>query len=128
MSLGRRLAAAQSPARPPWRLRRQRRAAVCLSLAIGCVLVEVVLREYKRECGKPRAEGGAILFVHRAGGSLNLSPHFHVLFVDGLVHHVGDELCFEEALPPSPEMLDHVVRGVRKRVLRWFRRHGYIEE
>jgi len=112
----------------PYELRPLAAAKPDVLAAIGRIFVEVVLREQKREGGKPKAEGGAVCFVHRAGGSLNLSPHFHVLALDGLVHDASEELCFDEALPPSPEMLDRVVQTLRKRVLGWLRRHGYIEE
>jgi hypothetical protein len=112
----------------PYELRPLAAAKPDVLAAIARIFVEAVLREQKREGGEPKAEGGAVCFVHRAGGSLNLSPHFHVLALDGLVHHAGDELCFDEALPPSPEMLDRVVHTLRKRVLGWLARHGYIEE
>ena len=113
----------------PWELRPVAAAKPDVLGATGRLFVDTVLRELKRTGGRPGAESGAVCFVHRAGGSLNLNPHLHVLVLDGLlVGEPGDELRFEAALPPSPEMLERVVGGLHKRLLRWLRRHGYIEE
>ena len=113
----------------PWELRPVAAAKPDVLGATGRLFVDTVLRELKRAAGSPESEGGAVCFVHRAGGSLNLNPHLHVVALDGLlVRDRGGELRFDEAPPPSPEMLERVAVRLRKRLVGWLRRHAYIEQ
>jgi hypothetical protein len=56
----------------PYELRPLAAAKPDVLAAIGRIFVETVLREQKCENGKPKAEGGAVCFVHRRllGGEL----------------------------------------------------------
>ena len=86
----------------PWEVRALAAAKPDVLAAIGRIFVESIFREQRRECAEPGAECGAVCCVHRAGGSVNLAPHFHVLVVDGvLVKEPGIELRFEEAGPTN---------------------------
>ncbi len=38
----------------------------------------------------PGAHCGSVTFVQRFGGSINLNPHFHVLFLDGVYVPAAD--------------------------------------
>jgi hypothetical protein len=63
-----------------------------------------------------------LLVPQRFGGSLNLSPHLHLLAADGVW---GDEARFELAPRPTKEDLENVAHRVAERAARWLRRQGY---
>ena len=65
---------------------------------------------------------GAITFVHRFGGSLNLHPHFHIMAIDGVYADAATR--FEPAEPPTPALLRSVLERIHRRVVRWARRQA----
>jgi hypothetical protein len=80
--------------------------------------------------GAPRdAQLGAVSFFHRFGSSLNVHPHSHVVVLDGVFSKAGhSEIEFHEAYDLT---LDHIVQVesvLRRRVLRYFRRHGLLDD
>ena len=58
-----------------------------------------------------RPQCGAITFVQRFGGALNLNVHFHSLVLDG-VHDPGDGLRFRPLPPPSDGEVERVAHRV----------------
>jgi hypothetical protein len=52
--------------------------------AIDRILFREVERWMRHRAGQSSGRAGAVTFVQRFGGSLNLHVHFHVLFVEGL--------------------------------------------
>ncbi|MBI5515102.1 MAG: transposase [Deltaproteobacteria bacterium] len=74
--------------------------------------------------GAPSREGGAVSVQQRFGGSLNLTPHLHVLCLDGVYARVGGGVpVFEPGEVPTRADLERIVGRVRERVWRWLRRH-----
>src|SRR3954464_15051012 len=81
---------------------------------------------WQRRIARARGVGapltGAITFVQRFGGLVNLNVHFHVLVADGVFTEVGDGLAV--ALLPAPTgadllaMLDRVIRQISRRLAR----------
>jgi hypothetical protein len=72
---------------------------------------------------------GAVDFVQRAGGSLNLNVHLHLVALDGVFRAArGDGVVFRPAEPPTREELFGVLDGFRTRALRWLRRRGLLDE
>ena len=67
--------------------------------------------------------------LHRFGSSLNTHFHFHAVVLDGVFSkaHNGEVRFHEAALLQSEDWheLQHVVQ---RRVLRYFRRHGFLDE
>jgi len=81
---------------------------------------------------------GAVGFLHRFGSSLNPHFHFHLCVVDGLFERVECEagqdpaspttrLRLHEATALSPQLQERLQHTIRSRVLRHFRRHGFLE-
>jgi hypothetical protein len=72
---------------------------------------------YRRGMRAPRT--GAITFVQRFGGLVNLNVHFHLVVPDGVFVDADDRLAF--ALHPVPSsgdvlaILDRIVRRVARR-------------
>ncbi len=80
--------------------------------------------------GAPRdAQLGALTFLHRFGSGLNAHFHFHVVVLDGVFSHASDgEARFHEAALLTLEHWHELRHVVQRRVLRYFRRHGLLDE
>jgi len=70
---------------------------------------------------------GAVSFVQRFGGALNLNVHFHSLVLDG-VYDVKDEMRFRPLPPPDDEEVERVVRGIARGIARMLERRGLGSE
>jgi hypothetical protein len=74
-------------------------------------------------------ECGAVTFVQRFGGSLNLNVHMHVVVLDGVFVRDADHgVVFHAAPPPTLVDLEAIVRRVRDRALVWLRRRGLLDK
>ena len=106
-------------------------------LAYDAELTAMVLREFlravfaalrrraRRECGVPRGQCGAVVFVQRFGDALNLNVHFHALVLDGVYDARGEGRPEFHALgPPSDEELAGIAARIARRVARALTRRG----
>lgn len=83
--------------------------------AVDRILFREVERWMRRSCGPREGRAGAVTFVQRFGGSLNLHVHFHVLFLEGLFTRAGDSVVsFQPALTPMRDDLLEVLRRVAR--------------
>jgi len=99
-----------------------------VAAAIDRALFAEIERWMRRTAGPATGRAGAVTFVQRFGGSLNLNVHLHVLVLEGLFTREDDALpIFHPALPPTRADLLEVVTRVRDRVFRWIHRRGLDE-
>ncbi len=116
----------------PWELRRFAAFKADVLGALARVFVEAIFARYRAAAKDGDASGracGAVTFVQRFGGSLNLNVHFHVVVVDGVFTRDGaGRVRFCEAPPPITTDLDGVARHVKSRIVAWLRRRGYLDE
>ena len=61
-------------------------------------------------------ETGAVTGVHRAGASLNVHVHFHLLCLDGVYVADDDGLRFEPAPAPTRAELTSMIDVIRMQV------------
>lgn len=74
-------------------------------------------RAWASRVGLDAVEFGAITFVQRFGGSLNLNVHLHVVVVDGVFsRNAAGALELTTAPPPSWSEMMMILRTVAKRV------------
>ena len=75
-------------------------------------------------------QGGAVSFVQKFGSSLNTTPHYHSLVLDGVYVFQGDteQPFFFEAPSPTDEDIKTVSETTASRVLRLLERWGVIGE
>jgi len=78
------------------------------------------------------AQTGAVSFLHRFGSSLNPHLHFHLVALDGVFSR-GDngdsgDVVFHHATLLQPEHWIRLQGVVQRRVLRFFRTHGLLDE
>ena len=74
------------------------------------------------------ARTGAITFVQRFGGSLNLNIHFHTLCLDGAYSFADGKAQFHIKQPPRQEELEKLLKQIATRVVRHLERRGLIQK
>jgi hypothetical protein len=92
------------------------------------VLTRTVFGSYRRrarEVGIDHAQSGAVTFIQRFGGSLNLNVHFHMLALDG-VYAPGreDQPEFFPLRAPDDEEVARIASALAKRIPALWNRHG----
>jgi len=68
-------------------------------------------RAQARRRGINPAEPGAVVFVQRFGSAINLAPHLHGLFLDGVYDEVG---VFHRLPPPTDDDVADVIERVAR--------------
>jgi hypothetical protein len=100
--------------------------------ALARLFVEAIfgmVQRRARRAGHARPQCGAVMFVQRFGGSLNLNVHFHVVLMDGVfTRDDGARVHFHEAEAPSEEELLGLATQTYTNALRWLRRHGHLAD
>lgn len=91
---------------------------------INKTFVEEIFAHYRGGMTEAEAPCGAVTFVQRFGGSLNLNVHFHVVALDGVFVGERDQLRFLDAPTPTRADLAVVVRKTAERVMGWLDRHA----
>jgi hypothetical protein len=76
-----------------------------------------------------RIETGAVTFVQRFDGTLGCFVHFHVVVVDGVfARDESGSVSFVQGRAPSQKDVADVAARVQRRMTRWLRRRGLIDE
>ncbi|MFM8380098.1 MAG: transposase [Planctomycetia bacterium] len=71
---------------------------------------------------------GAVSFLHRFGSTLNRHVHLHARVTDGVFVPAGDAMpAFLPARLITRVHLAALIERVRRRVIRWFRRQGFLD-
>jgi len=78
-------------------------------------------RRRARRAGAVGPRAGAVTFVQRFGGALNLNVHFHCVIPDGVFVREGGGVRFVELAPPSDDEVMEVLRRVVARLERLLR-------
>ncbi len=68
---------------------------------------------------------GAITFVQRFGGAINLNVHLHSLFLDGVYFDTKGKLKFFCVQQPTNNEVAVLVQRIRDRVIRYLTKKGY---
>ncbi len=121
----------------PWPIRRRLAADGALMRKVLGIFVSEVFRWLAETTGAPNgAKGGAVAVTQRFGGTLNLHVHYHVLVLDGVytASELGPDdeaegLVFHPLVRRVTEADERcVAERVYRRMLRLFRRRGWIDE
>jgi hypothetical protein len=115
----------------PKRLRRYLHHDVRVAGAVLQIFLRAIRATLRRSspAASSRAQLGAVSFFHRFGSSLNVHPHYHLVVLDGVFSKADDsEIAFHEAYDLTPDRIAQVESVVQKRVLRYFRRQGLLDD
>ena len=74
-------------------------------------------------CHHEKSQTGAITLIQRFGSALNLNPHFHMLYLNGVYDTKG---YFWPVKPPTCEGLDVIGHTIARRVSRFLEKAGYL--
>ena len=101
-----------------------------LNVFVRAVFGSLRHRTRLKWAGRSPAMGGAVTFVQRFGGALNLNVHFHTLVLDGTYRATENQptLRFHPAPPPESEELERVLQRVVRGVARVIERRGLGDE
>lgn len=91
-------------------------------------VVETQLIKKARLTKKSGARSGAVTFVQRFGGSINLNIHFHQVYLDGVYTFEEGKARFHTVDPPSHKEMEKLVKQIADRVIKLFLKSGLIEK
>ncbi|MEJ2340320.1 MAG: transposase zinc-binding domain-containing protein [Gemmatimonadales bacterium] len=91
-----------------------------LRVFVRAIFSSLRRRTRPKRVGAGTALGGAVTFVQRFGGALNLNVHFHTLVLDGTYRSTENDptLRFHPAPPPESEELERVLQRVARGIVR----------
>jgi hypothetical protein len=97
------------------------------------VFLRVIQGWYRRKAkalGFANVQGGSVSFVQKFGSSLNATPHYHSLLLDGgyAISDDSKEPFFVATPPPTDEDVKQVAETVAARAIRLLERRGVIGE
>jgi hypothetical protein len=83
------------------------------------------LRRRARACGIRDVQCGAVTFVQRFGGAINLNIHFHSLVLEGVYYQDdGQKIRFKRLPPPCNAEVARVTVCIARRITRLLERRG----
>ena len=95
-----------------------------------CISVQTVFSSLRRRARKilrmRKAYCGSVTFLQRAGGSINLNPHYHSLVLDGV--YVSSVPCeaprFHPLPPPTDQEIARITAAIARRVEKLLEKRG----
>jgi len=87
-----------------------------------------IRKKAKHKNFKSRLEPGAVTLIQRFGGSINLNPHLHMLFMEGGFYrtHQGPRYWWVD--PPTDEEIKKLVQTLSTRIVRYLKKQGYFND
>ena len=83
-----------------------------------------------KKAGLSRKEGaqtGAVTFIQRFGGSLNLNIHFHMMFLEGAYTFTDGNSQFHRVSSMTSDELGDVLKKITHRTVKFLEKRGFIE-
>jgi hypothetical protein len=72
------------------------------------------------------ARTGAVTLIQRFGSALNLNPHLHMLFLDGVYTFRGSRAVFHRARRPQRDDIFRLLHSLSGRIVRLLERRGLL--
>ena len=87
------------------------------------------VEEFYCDPNKKKTRSGAITFIQRFGGALNLNVHFHMLQIEGFYQEksTGDHKFIRTPAPKDND-IQELVELIQERVIRLLLRTGYLSK
>jgi len=86
-------------------------------------VISTFLIKRARMTVKSGAQSGAVTLIQRFGSALNLNPHFHMLYLNGVYDAAG---YFWPVKPPTCDDLDVIAHTIAIRISRFLEEAGYL--
>ena len=99
-------------------------------LAVFLRAVQGWYKTKAKELGFGNLQGGSVSFIQKFGSSLNATPHYHCLLLDGGYTFSDDSSApfFVATPPPTDEDVKQIAETVAARALRLLEKRGVIGE
>lgn len=99
-------------------------------LAVFLRVVQGWYRNKAKELGFGNLQGGSVSFIQKFGSSLNATPHYHCLLLDGgyTFSEDSNEPLFVATPPPTDEDVKQIADTVAARAIRLLERRGVLGE
>jgi hypothetical protein len=82
-------------------------------------------RRVRQHSGIRKVTCGAVTFVQRFGGAINLNIHMHSLVLDGIYYEASDKgIRFQRLPPPTDSEVARVTADIAKKIQRLLERRG----
>ena len=79
----------------------------------------------RKHAGIQKSQCGAVTFVQRFGGSINLNIHLHSLGLDGIYYlSDGGQIRFQKLPPPTDQEVRQITERIARRIIRLLERQG----
>jgi len=107
-----------------WIAKNPRLQSKLLTITIRAIRA-LYLRKAKKMGFTNKSEIALVTVIQRFGGSINLNPHFHMLWVDGVCDVSSEEAEFQPTFPPTDEEIRNLTETIAKRILKYLKKKGY---
>ena len=110
-----------------WMAKNPKLQSEILSITIRAIS-GLLKKRAKKEGVGGKLDYAVVTVIQRFGGSINVNPHLHMLWVDGLYDVSGEIAVFHGLIPTNDDIMK-LVETLSQRVLRSLKRKGYpVEE
>ena len=93
------------------------------------IIIREIHRHYKTKAlarGLKDPKPGAISFTQLAGSALNLNPHLHILFCDGVFSGSGEAIRFRNLDAITDQEVEKLLVAISGKVLKHLKKQGYL--
>jgi len=100
-----------------------------LQKSIHRAVINVINKHYSKELARQSTHPGSVTFIQRFGSALNLNPHFHILFLDGVYSkNSKNELVFKKQKTLSNQDVEAVLTKIRDSLVSILRRQRILDK
>ena len=99
------------------------------------ITTRAITAYYKKKAasrGEKNGMTGAVTFIQRAGSSVNLNPHYHQLWMEGVFvpnpKDIKGRALYRWVPSPTDAEISEVLSTIRKRVMRLLIKRGYLKD
>ena len=103
--------------------------------AVLTITTRAITAYYKKKAaarGEKNGMTGAVTFIQRGGNSLNLNPHYHQLWMEGVFvpnpKDIKGRALYRWVPSPTDNEITEVLATIRKRVVGLLIKRGYLNE
>ncbi|MEK7874826.1 MAG: transposase, partial [Pseudomonadota bacterium] len=101
----------------------------CLEIVLRAISA-LIKKKLRKQGATGQLQTGAVTIIQRAGGSINLNPHLHMLVLDGAYSHgeEGNPPRFHWLQSLTDDDVKALIKTIALRVVRHLKRHGHFRD
>ena len=93
------------------------------------ISTQVISKYLQKKSGIKKSKTGAVTLIQRFGGSINLNPHFHQIFLDGVfeIDEMGKPMAFHHTKAPTNDEMKEVLEKIIQKTIKLLEKQGIIK-